>query len=178
MRRPTSTLLRCLAAALALAISGVGAGAPPGLRDEPLPPPPPGVVHLEMGDLFVKPVGPRGLSLTERAKALQGKRVRVAGYMVRQEDPLPGVFLLTREPLAILDHEGGLSDLPTDHVRVLVPGADGAAAIPFTRRRLLLTGVLSLGNRAEGDGSVSVVRLTLDRADPRRQGAPKTNPKP
>ena len=177
MRRPTSTLRPCLAAALALALSGVGAGAPPGLRDEPLPPPPPGVVHLEMGDLFVKPVGPRGLSLTERAKALQGKRVRVAGYMVQQEDPHPGVFLLTRVPLAIIDHEGGLSDLPTDHLRVLVPGADSAAAIPFTPRPLLLTGVLSLGNRAEADGSVSVVRLTLDRAATPLQDAPKTNSK-
>lgn len=171
-RRPRRPLALTAFLFVALASVAPAAGPPPGKAEAPLPPPPAGVTHLDLGDLFVKPVGPRGLALTERVKDLDGKRVRVYGYMVRREHEHPGAFLLTREPLTIIDHEGGTSDLPTDHVRVLVPGGKPAA---YTPRPLLLTGALSVGNRAEEDGTVSVVRLTLDRPGP---GGESTDPRP
>ena len=119
------------------------------------------MTHLAFGEFFVSPVGPAGLVLTPKLQSLHGKRVRLLGYMVRQEEPTAGVLLLAPLPLAIHEHEGGFSDLPPATVRVIVPHARGAI-LPHTSRPLLLTGVLEVGSRDEPDGSVSLVRLTLD----------------
>lgn len=135
----------------------VGRAAPGGA----LPTPPPGVSDLKWGEFFVRPVGDGGLTITPRLRGLNGKRVRILGYMVGQEAPTPGVLLLAPIPLTIEEHEGGFSDLPPATVRVLVPHARGAV-FPRTHRLLLLTGVLQVGNREEPDGSVSLVRLILD----------------
>jgi len=83
--------------------------------------------------------------------------------MARQEAGPPGAFLLTPFPVEIHDHDNGLADdLPASTVHVFVPHL-GGRSVPFTPQLLLLTGLLSLGNREEADGRISVVRLTVDR---------------
>src|SRR5436190_3112155 len=52
-----------------------------------------GFVELKFEDFFASPVGPRGLEFTEKVRSLDGKRVRIVGFMVRQEKPSPGVFI-------------------------------------------------------------------------------------
>ena len=126
-----------------------------------LPPLPVGVTSLAFDEFFVLPVGPRGLTLTEKLKSLDGKRVRILGYMVRQDEPLPNTLLLTEKPVTIEEHEGGFSDLPTAYVRVVVPSAKDKP-VSYTPRPLLLTGVLSVGPHAEKDDTISLVRLTLE----------------
>ncbi len=126
-----------------------------------LPPLPPGVTALRFDEFFVRPVGDAGLVPTAKLRALDGKRVRILGWMVGREDPARGAFLFAPVPINIAEHEGGFSDLPPACVRVLVPAAR-ATILAHTRRPILLTGVLSVGNRTEPDGSVSFVRLTLD----------------
>ncbi len=168
--------MRTLSAFLAIGLVSVLAALPS--RGQPpaplLPPLPAGVAALEFSDFFVRPVGPRGLELTEKLLSLDGKRVRLLGYMVQQEEPRPGTFLLCERPLLIDEHEGGYADLPPAHVRVLVPTA-ADRVLPHTPRPLLLTGTLSVGNRREPDGSVSLVRLTLD-APAASSDTPTTTP--
>lgn len=127
-----------------------------------LPPAPEGVVHLKFSDFFASPAGPRGLEYSAAIKRLDGQRVRILGFMVKQTRPAPGSVLLT--PYAAATHEGeyGLcDDLPPATLFVQVPKyAD--LAVPFTPGPLLLTGKLELGPRQETDGRVSHVRLVLD----------------
>jgi len=164
---PSSTWVRhvslnlCLTGAL-LFTTIVGAAA------EQLPSLPKGVTELKFSEFFVSPIGPRGLELTDKLKALDGTRVRILGYMVAQDDAPPGSFLLTPVPVHLHDHDSALADdLPATTVHVSVPGAP---AIGHTRQLLLLTGALSVGNRPEPDGRVSLVRLTLDPQQPFGRG--------
>lgn len=127
-----------------------------------LPAPAADVVELKFSDFFKLPVGPRGLELTDKIKGLEGKRVRILGFMVAQEKPANGLALLT--PYAFNTHEeeyGLCDDLPAATLFVEVPKYHGAA-VPHTPGILLLTGRLELGSKAEADGRVSVVRLVLD----------------
>jgi hypothetical protein len=127
-----------------------------------LPALPEGVAELKFSEFFVQPVGPRGLELTEKLRGLDGRRVRMLGYMVQQEEPPPGTFLFSPMPAQVHEHDNGLADdLPSSTVRVAVPACPNQA-VPFMPGLMLLTGTLSVGNRAEVDGRVSVARLTLD----------------
>ncbi len=126
-----------------------------------LPPLPEGVTALRFDEFFVKPVGPRGLVLTERIRGLHGERVRVLGYMARRDAAPPGTLLLAPHPVQLHDHEYGLADdLPPATLLVMVPGE--TRELPHTPGPLLLTGRLELGSREEPDGRVSIVRLVLD----------------
>jgi hypothetical protein len=127
-----------------------------------LPPLPAGVTELKFSDFFVSPVGPRGLVLKDKLTRLDGQRVRMLGYMVRQEHGLPGKFLFTALPVQIHEHDSALADdLPPATVCVTVPTSSDRE-IPYVPGLMLLTGTLSVGPREEGDGRISLVRLALD----------------
>ena len=127
-----------------------------------LPPPPAGVTDLRFDEFFELPAGPRGLEPTETLRALDGRRVRLLGFMVRQTRPSPGIAILAPYAFATNEHEYGLADdFPPGVVFVEVPRfAD--LAVPHTPGPLLLTGTLEFGRREEPDGRVSLVRLRLD----------------
>lgn len=136
-----------------------------GRKAEPLPPLPTGVAELKFSDFFQHPAGPFGLDYTDKLCALAGKRVRILGYMVRQDQPARDAFMLAPMPLALHEEEYGFcDDLPASVVRV--SPAPGSPEIRFTPGLLLLTGTLAIGNRQEADGRVSTVRLLLDPAPP------------
>lgn len=127
-----------------------------------LPPAPDGVTHLDFEQFFKKPVGPRGLELTDTLQSLNGRRVRLLGYMVRQEQRTPGVFLLSPVPASTHESHYGLADdLPASTVHVSVPTMK-YQILPHTPGLMLLTGLLEVGNREEASGRISTVRLTLD----------------
>ncbi len=120
------------------------------------------VSELKFSEFYRIPVGPAGLEITEKLKQLDGQRVRILGFMVKQTRPTPGLAILA--PYAATTHEGeyGLcDDLPPSIVFVEVPKYRDIA-VPFSPGPLLLTGRLSLGSRVEADGRVSHVRLELD----------------
>lgn len=134
-----------------------------------LPPLPAGVSELKFNEFFVNPVGPRGLELSEKLRELEGKRVRILGYMAHREAQPPGVFLLTPFPVQVHDHDNGLAeDFPASVVQVSVPTLRDQP-VPFAPGLMLLTGTLSLGNRAEPDGRISLVRMELDPPSPAKQ---------
>jgi hypothetical protein len=124
------------------------------------PPPPLGVTDLDFATFF-GPVGDRGLTYSGRLRALAGKPVRILGYMVRQDQPVPGVLLLAPFPFQLHESEYGLAeDLPATLVHVTVPDQE-TAIVPFTPGLLLLTGELGIGPREEPDGRISTVRLRM-----------------
>jgi hypothetical protein len=134
-----------------------------------LPPLPEGVTELKFAEIF-GPIGPRGLEYTDKAKALEGKRVRILGYMVKTCRHDHGRFMLTPFPVTLHDHENGpADDLPASTVFVDVPPFRRALKyIPHEPGPFLLTGKLSLGGCDELHDRRSWVRLELER--PARDG--------
>ena len=151
-----------------------------------LPALPEGVEELKFAEFFQLPVGPRGLECTDRLKAFNGKKVRILGFQVQEQvgnctdcttesarpgakprpawinHIVPGRLLLSPSPATInMAHYGLADDLPPQTVYVNAPEFFGEP-VPFTPGLLLLTGTLSVGNKTEADGRISIVRLELD----------------
>jgi len=136
-----------------------------------LPPLPAGVTELKFGEFFRQPIGPRGLEFTDRLRSLEGRRIRILGYMVRQDKPAAHCFLLSPAPQTLHEEEYGLcDDLPATTLHVITDES-APSQTPFTPGQLLLTGKLSLGNRLEADGRTSAVRLLLDPPTPEQKAA-------
>ena len=128
-------------------------------------PPPSGVTDLKFGEFFMMPIGPRGLEASVKLMELAGKRVRILGYMARQEKPAAGMFILAPLPVSLGDEDESLSDdLPASSIFVHVAGAASAMPVTYFSGLLRLTGTLRLGPHEESDGHVSTVRLELDPA--------------
>lgn len=118
---------------------------------------------FEFGKVFKRPAGPKGLEYTAEARALDGKRVRMSGYMVRHWHEDASVFLFAEHPMVLNVAEYGLADdLPPDAVHV-IQGVLPGRAPDWVRQRLVVLGRLELGPREEGDGRVSQVRLHAER---------------
>lgn len=132
------------------------------VRSAPLPPPPRGVEELRFRDVFTLPVGPRGLEITERLRALDGRRVRLVGYMVHAD--VAGGFILSPLPAALGDADEGLADdLPPSAVLVELP-RESALRSGQLPGLIQVTGRLRVG-RAENasvPGRVFPARLELD----------------
>jgi hypothetical protein len=128
-----------------------------------LPSLPADIAELKFRDFFVMPAGPRGLEMTPKLLALDGKRVRILGYMAQQEDPHPGFFMLTPVPVNVAEASDGMADdlLPAT-LFVYLPPSQANNVAAHQPGLLVLTGTLGVGNREEGDGRFSMVRLQLD----------------
>jgi hypothetical protein len=128
-----------------------------------LSPLPPGVTELRFGEFFRQPIGPRGLELTDTLRALDGRRVRLIGFMVREHETIrTGSFLLAPYPVTLDEAEFGLcDDLPASATLVCVPDRM-AEIIPHQSGRLIVTGTLSVAAQSDGSGRVFLVRLILD----------------
>lgn len=136
-----------------------------------LPPLPPGVTELKFNEFFRSPIGPRGLDFTDKLRSLDGRRIRILGYMARQAKPVDRCFLLAPIPLTLNEIEyGHADDLPATTLHVFTT-EEAPAQTPYTPGPLLLTGKLSIGNRLEADGRTSTVRLFLDPPTPEQKQA-------
>jgi hypothetical protein len=121
------------------------------------------VIDLRFRDLYESLIGPRGLTISDKLRAADGHIVRIAGYMVAQEDPVPGRFFLTPLPVSMSEHtDGAADDLPPATVVVFMPAAERDLALPHTRGLLALTGTLRVGREEMPDGRVAWVRLEPD----------------
>lgn len=126
-----------------------------------LPKLPSGVTEIKFGELIHGRVGDRGLPVSDKAKSLDGKRVRILGHVVRREDNTSG-FLLAPLPLQLHDEHYGLADdLPPTTVFVsAAPKSKNVVA--YKRGLVLVTGTFSVGNREEPDGRISTFRIEAD----------------
>lgn len=120
------------------------------------------VIELRFGSFFRQPVGSRGLEIGDRLRAADGHRVRLVGYMVAQEQGLPGRFLLTPRPIRLSEHaDGDADDLPPATVTVLLGPAQQGQVVTHQPGLIELTGRLALGRDEDASGRVSWVRLQL-----------------
>ena len=133
-----------------------------------LGPPPAGVTELKFREVFKLPVGPKGLEPTDKLSALDGKRVRLVGYMVRQDPPPKGTFLLAPLPVQIGDEDESLADdLPPTALRVDL-GKSRDLAVPLLTGLIQVTGTLHVGMRADpATGRSTPAQLVLDAAPER-----------
>ena len=88
------------------------AAAPARALDESLVP----EIELAYDQLF-EPIGERGLEYTTALRQWDGQTVQVTGFIVREAERAPGVFLLTARPLRT-DVSGGSGDLPPAALRL------------------------------------------------------------
>jgi hypothetical protein len=126
--------------------------------------------QLEFQEFFDQPVGSRGLRLTDKLKSLDGKQIRITGYVVRQETNAANAFLMTPVPMQLHDEHYGLADdLPaaTLFVHGKVPKLRSGSNRSV---KVEVRGVLSLGACEEADGRISLVRLKLTRIRPAKSG--------
>ena len=119
---------------------------------------------------FFEPAS-RTLKPTPRLLSLQGKRVRLVGYMAQMETPPKGGFYLCPSPVLATEGGGGTADLPPDAVLVIVRSAEGKA-LGHIPRPLEVTGLLELGPQEDKDGRVSTIRIVLDGPTPGASSAP------
>ena len=117
------------------------------------------VTVLSFKDFFENAEG--GLKPSSILLRLNGKRVRLVGFMAQMETPPLGAFYLCPRPISCDEEGAGTADLPAESVLVIVR-SQGGKAVPFSSRALEVTGILEVGNRADPDGRVSFIRLVLD----------------
>ena len=119
------------------------------------------VLHFK--DFYVTPVGPRGLEMSSVLHQANGKTVALTGYMVQQERPIQGQFMLTPRPVQTSEHaDGEADDLPPATVVVLLDPTQQDWTVPHVRGLIELRGLLSVGRREGKDDRVSWVQLQLD----------------
>ena len=100
---------------------------------------------LKFGDFFKRPVGPRGLEATPLLRSLDGHRVRIVGYMVRQDSTLGVTGRLVLAPLPVTmgeEDESFADDLPASAIYVHLAEAQKAQRLPHMPGLMALTGTL------------------------------------
>ena len=126
----------------------------------PQPPDLSGLPELELTDLIKRPVGPLGLELSDHVKELEGKHVRVTGFMVHTDWADQTSFMLAGYPSNVSEREfGPCDDLPPIQLFVKLPGGVKSG---FQRGVLVLAGTLRTGSAEETNDRRSFLRLELD----------------
>jgi hypothetical protein len=120
------------------------------------------ISELRFADFFQTPLGPKGAQTTPVLLQADGKTVRLVGYMVQQERPTLGHFMLTPRPVRMSEHaDGDADDLPIAWAMVYLDPSQSDFVVPYVRGRIEVQGTVSVGRLEEQDGRVSWVRLQL-----------------
>ena len=118
-----------------------------------------GATDLTLHELYQMPIGPRGLVPSAKLLALDGKQVRVTGYMVAEDEPVAGRLILAPMPTQLVDEDEPESDdLPPNVIYVNFPSSIQTHSM---RGQIRLTGTLLLGAVAQSDGRLAAIRLEL-----------------
>ena len=160
LARSTHQHIRALLLACTLLGTGVAATA----QDQDLTPPIQKEAQvLNFRDFFQQPMGTHGMEITDTLRRADGQRMRITGYMVQQETPAMGRFMLTPRPVRMSEHaDGDADDLPAAWVMVYLDPSQSNFAVPHVRGLVEISGLLSVGRYEEADGRVSWIRLQLD----------------
>ena len=118
---------------------------------------------LRFQDFFTTAAQPGApVTLGAALRQADGRSVHLTGYMVQQERPPLGRFMLTPRPVRMSEHaDGDADDLPLSWVMVYLDPSQQDFAVPHVRGPIALSGVLHVGRMEEEDGRVSWVRLQL-----------------
>ncbi len=120
-----------------------------------------GIADLKFNEVFKTPVGPRGMEPSEKLISLNNKRVRIVGYMAKQETPTPGLFIVSPLPVNMGDEDDKFADdMPANSIFVHLDNPN--VLVDYVPGLINLIGVLSVGNAHEVDDRISYVRVKLD----------------
>lgn len=104
-----------------------------------------------------------GLELSPKLKSLEGKMVRISGFMAPPLKPTLRFFVLTKVPMSICPFCSTDADWPNDIVVVKL--SQEVTALPFDRP-ITVTGTLELGYQLDAEtGFVSLVRVAATRVE-------------
>lgn len=108
---------------------------------------------IKVRDLYER----RGNGLSERATGLEGKRIRVEGYMAPPLKAESNFFVLTRRPMAVCPFCETEAEWPND---ILAVYAKRVVEVTPFNVKIVTSGVLELGAYKDPDtGFLSMVRL-------------------
>lgn len=114
---------------------------------------------LDFSELY-RGASPLGLELSPKLKNLEGKKVRISGFMAPPLKPTLSFFVLTKVPMSICPFCSTDADWPNDIV--LVKLLQPVTALPFDRP-ITVTGQLEVGYQVDDEtGFVSLVRIVAD----------------
>ena len=117
---------------------------------------------LAFKSFYKLPIGSQGLEMTDALRNAHGRQRTIVGYMVQQERPSLGRFLLSPRPVQMSEHaDGEADDLPAALVTVYLDASQSNWAVPYTRGLISLTGTIEVGRLEETDGRVSWVRMRV-----------------
>jgi hypothetical protein len=117
---------------------------------------------LSFDEVFVTPAGAKGLEYTPKIKTLDGKKIRVTGFMVRHADIDTRAFLFCATPRVYNEREEGLADSVPPHMVYVIMAVRGQDAPAWRREKMTLYGTLELGSHQELSGRISHLRLRCD----------------
>ena len=121
--------------------------------------------ELRFSDFFKLPIGPRGLEVTPTLQSLDGKKIRISGYMARQdgETAVPGLFILSPVPVTLGDEDESFADdLPASVLYVHLSALETSKFVNHIQGLISVKGILELGPLSEIDGRLSFTRLRLE----------------
>ncbi len=118
--------------------------------------------ELRFRDFFKTPYGPKGLEISDVLARADGQQMRMTGYMVLQERPSPGKFLLTPRPVQMAENaDGEADDLPAATVLVSLADEQKDWVVPHVRGLIEVKGTVRVGRWEDDSGRVAWVRLEL-----------------
>jgi hypothetical protein len=108
-------------------------------------------------DALYKHFGVLGFEFSDRVSALNGRRVRLAGFMAPPLKAESHFFVLTRQPLAICPFCQSDADWPVDIVVIFLKSA---SPLVSAGRRVSVAGKLEIGSKTDPEtGFVSQIRI-------------------
>jgi len=117
---------------------------------------------LELQAFFKMPIGPKGLEVSDKVLKASGQKVRLTGYMVKNELPMPGVFMLAPRPVQMSEHaDGDANDLPASVCWVYLDDHQKNWLVPHVPGLLTLEGQFTFKRIEASDGSVAWFHLYL-----------------
>lgn len=117
---------------------------------------------LELQAFFKMPIGPKGLEVTDKVLTLSGHKVQLTGYMVKNELPMPGVFILSPRPIQMSEHaDGEANDLPASVCWVYLDDRQKNWIVPYISGLLTVEGQFIFKRIEASDGSVAWFHLYL-----------------
>lgn len=123
----------------------------------------PAATDLAFRDFYRLPVGAKGLEPTEKLLRLDHQTVRLEGYVVKEEEPLPGFFMMAPVPVVMAELADGPADyLPASTLFVHFPAGNANNFLPHKAGIWTAVGRLELGGKEEPNGRRSYVRLLVD----------------
>ncbi len=120
------------------------------------------VVAVRFDEFFRHPIGSRGLEWSPSLLAADTRQVRLVGYMVKQDQPPKGRFLLAPRPVQMSeDADGVADDLPPGTVTVLLDPTQRERSVVHQAGLIAVTGRLDIGRHEASSGRVTWMRLQL-----------------